>query len=1057
MSKIFYNKLFPFTLVLFSFLINISKVQAQCEIWDMTVVSECVPNTTTFNAVINFNHMNTSDSFKIQGNGHNYGYFAYSALPITLTGLEGNCTTNYEFVAKDKVTPTCTDFVVEGQVCCGTGDCNINIVDFEASNCVNNDLVNIAFDLEYNNTGNLGFDVFDQNGFVAYFLYSQLPVNITGFTAPTNQQFIYVQVCDNDNPNCCDVLEFTNPCYFSANDCEIRDMTVETNCVPGTTLFNATIDFNHSNTSDFFEVVGNGNNYGTFAYSALPIIIDGLEGNCSTQYEFVTRDVNTNNCTDFVNVGQVCCGSGSCNIQIVDLGVSDCISGDLVTITFDLEYNNTGNLGFDVFDQNGPVGYFLYSQLPVTVTSFTAPVNQQYIYVQVCDNDNPNCCDAMEFENPCYVSNNCEIWDMTVETICDTSSQLFTAIIDFNHNNPSDSFEIVGNGNNYGTYAYSALPVSIVGLEGNCSTQYEFVARDAINTSCHDFVNVGQVCCGSNSDCAVEIVEFTSSDCMNGDLVTVSFNLEYNNTGNLGFDVYGPNGFHTYYLYSQLPVTISGFPAITNQQNITLQVCDNDNSNCCDVIEFANPCYVPSNDCHIWDMTVETVCDSSNTLFNAIINFNHSNTSDSFRIQGNGIYYGTFAYGSLPITLSGLAANCTTNYEFVAIDDNSQNCSDFVNVGEVCCGNNNNCSVEIIEFTSSDCINNDIISVSFDLEYNNTGNLGFDVYGPNGFSAYFLYSQLPVTVTGIPAPTYQHNITIQVCDNDNPNCCDVIEFANPCFVPTNTCSIDSLTAEVISCDSTLFDVEINFVYSGSVSDSFKIVGNGNNYGFYAYSDLPVILSGLEANCTTNYEFIVIDQLTNSCSEDTGIGEVCCSNFNNIANSSYNIILHEADDNFDIIFNINHTLLNNCSFIVYANGDSIKTIYALDSIVEIGPLDCIENIDYNIDFYNTCTNDTVLSIVFDPEVICQTNGIDETSDFRLYYDLYSSNVVVINEDRENLMVEVFDVFGRKLFSKTTADQNYTKDISEFVSSVYFIKVSGSQSKTTKMVKAIVSNK
>ena len=79
------------------------------------------------------------------------------------------------------------------------------------------------------NTGGLGFDVFDDQGMVAFYNYSQLPVNMV-FDAPINQEYIFFKVCDNDDPDCCDEIEFLNPCYQSSSNCEIYDLSVITEC-----------------------------------------------------------------------------------------------------------------------------------------------------------------------------------------------------------------------------------------------------------------------------------------------------------------------------------------------------------------------------------------------------------------------------------------------------------------------------------------------------------------------------------------------------------------------------------------------------------------------------------------------------------------------------------------------------------------------------------------------------------------------------------------------------------------------------------------------------------
>ena len=56
--------------------------------------------------------------------------------------------------------------------------------------------------------------------------------------------------------------------------------------------------------------------------------------------------------------------------------------------------------------------------------------------------------------------------------------------------------------------------------------------------------------------------------------------------------------------------------------------------------------------------------------------------------------------------------------------------------------------------------------------------------------------------------------------------------------------------------------------------SFAIVGNGINYGTFAYFNLPVTLIGLDADCETEYEFVIIgpgrSQLFRFCRSRRGV-------------------------------------------------------------------------------------------------------------------------------------------------------------------------------------------
>ncbi len=79
------------------------------------------------------------------------------------------------------------------------------------------------------------------------------------------------------------------------------------------------------------------------------------------------------------------------------------------------------------------------------------------------------------------------------------------------------------------------------------------------------------------------------------------------------------------------------------------------------------------------------------------------------------------------------------------------------------------------------------------------------------------------------------------------------------------CSIDAINAEITACEEDLFDISINFEYENT-SENFTVTGNGNNYGTFAYSELPITLTSLDADCETPYEFVVTDVENNDCSD-----------------------------------------------------------------------------------------------------------------------------------------------------------------------------------------------
>lgn len=96
------------------------------------------------------------------------------------------------------------------------------------------------------------------------------------------------------------------------------------------------------------------------------------------------------------------------------------------------------------------LGTWLYESLPVTLPFFevngAAP-----IVLTVCDHDNSDCCETFVLDAIDCNPNNCEIFSVELDPQCTGNN--FLVHMDFGYDNPqSDSFTVMGNNLNYGTF-----------------------------------------------------------------------------------------------------------------------------------------------------------------------------------------------------------------------------------------------------------------------------------------------------------------------------------------------------------------------------------------------------------------------------------------------------------------------------------------------------------------------------------------------------------------------------------------------------------------------------
>ena len=523
----------------------------------------------------------------------------------------------------------------------------------------------------------------------------------------------------------------------------------------------------------------------------------------------------------------------------------------------------------------------------------------------------------------------CEIWDVIAEAQDCNDLDSFYVQLDFNYEMVGDlGFTVMGNGNNYGTFPYSSLPINLGPFDGDCETTREFVVEDIQFPDCSDFAILGPICCPA--ECIISGIVVETIECTGVDQYSIIFDFDYQNVSGVGFDVYTQNDvFIGYFLYENLPITISDFPASGNPTDWIL-ICDNDSETCCQDLWFdALECGSGGN-CHIYDMVVEThECDESG-MFLIDIDFQFDNVGDNgFQVLGNGTDYGIFSYDSLFITLGPLDGDCSTDWEFVVKDVDFPECSDFVELGEVCC--EGACDIFEMVAVPIECTGDNLYSLVIDFEYENVTGDGFDVFGPGGvFIGYYLYENLPITILEFPASGNDYD-WLNVCDNDNESCCQAIEFmALDC--DEGNCNIWDLIVEAYECneeDQFYVDLDFNFEHVGE--NGFMVLGNGNNYGTFSYDSLYITLGPFEGDCETGYEFIVVDVDFPECSEEFGLGEVCCSGECNIYDLVVDPVECTGNNTYDLYVNFEYSNVNGSGFDVYGPGNVYIGYYLYDDL------------------------------------------------------------------------------------------------------------------------------
>lgn len=670
------------------------------------------------------------------------------------------------------------------------------------------------------------------------------------------------------------------PVFFLATvlsaqvECHITGLTATVSPIdPASCQYVVVLNFQHTGTTNQYTVHGNGNNYGTFPYSNVPVTLGPFTaGNAATTREFVVRDAVFEGCSASVVVTIPACSAVTpCSIYDMVVTPGDCVPGsNNYNLTLNFQVTSPTNALFDVFAANGQIlGTYALSALPVQINNFPASGNANDV-IKVCINDSDNCCKVKEFPAPdCNTTPTCFIDGLMVTTGQCTSNTTYQVTVNFTALYPTavDSFRVFANGAFLGKFGSNQLPLTIPNFP------YNGGANDVI-----------KVCIGNEDLGCCATREFPVPACLNGNpceitqLVLDPGECHNNGTYNLlvNFDVAGigvPDSFRVYannntflgsFGTNQLPLTIHNFPW-SGGANDVITVCVGNNTaagGCCRTQQFAAPdCFNPGTPCEVFNLTVQTGECTSNTTYQLHVNFQVESSTpvDSFRVFANGAFFGRYGMNQLPLLIPNFPYNGGANDVIkICIATPLTECCRILEFPVPTCIGGGPCEITQLVVDPGECHDNGT--------YNLIVNFGvagislpdsFRVYANNNtFLGTFGTNQLPLTIHNFPWSGGAHDV-ITVCVGNNTatgGCCRTLEFAAPdCFDPSGPCEIFNLTVQSGECTSnTTYQLYVNFqLVSATPVDSFIVFANGVFFGRFPMSQLPLMIPNFPYNGGAN--------------------------------------------------------------------------------------------------------------------------------------------------------------------------------------------------------------
>ncbi|HNG88729.1 MAG TPA: hypothetical protein PK858_00940, partial [Saprospiraceae bacterium] len=590
------------------------------------------------------------------------------------------------------------------------------------------------------------------------------------------------------------------------------------------------------------------------------------------------------------------CGNQNCEIYNLKIEPGTCTSDSTYKAVIRFDVFNPPSTKFAVVVNGVNLGIYDLSQLPLTLNNLPSNgASTDVLKVCMVVPGALTCCRTLEYQGPICGNQNCEIYNLTAQVGDCTSDSTYKLTLNFQVNNPGNSlFEVWAGGTKYlGAFPLSQLPLVIPNYpEGNA---YHFV-KVCINdhpNCCRTVQFVGRNC---GAACEITNLSVVTGLCTGDSTYKVTINFGVNNPLTDMFSVVGNGHFLGFYKLGQLPLTLE-FP--WNGGNFDLiEVCavTAPGIACCKKIEFAVPDCILHPVCEIYDLTVQTGDCTSDSSYQAKVNFKVTGSSaQTFTLWANGQVLGTYNLSQLPLAIQNFPWNGGL-FDAVKVCMNNPDPA-----APPCCRTKefavpnclSQCDIVDLEMLVGDCTSDSTYKVKINFQVIGSSSNVFGVWVNGQNIGFYNLSQLPLTLTVHSDGGLTDAIKVCLMGNNMGQvlCCRTQEVEVPGCIDMN-CHIWDVQVLKTPCLCGKFFAIVSFQHQHGGAGGFDIMGNGQNYGNFPYSATqPIILGPLMGDGTTPYEFVVKDHLHPDCRDFAVLGKVECSTpTDELAGSSGHMLL-----------------------------------------------------------------------------------------------------------------------------------------------------------------------
>ena len=463
------------------------------------------------------------------------------------------------------------------------------------------------------------------------------------------------------------------------------------------------------------------------------------------------------------------------------------------------------------------------------------------------------------------ISAQCGIGSPTAENVECITNASYSFDLNFTiSDNALDSFDVYNNGILVNRYSVDQLPVKVINNVYTSFSVDTFKLID-IKSGCHTNLIVPNPC-----DCAVFDPVYSKIDC-NEDSFYILLSLKHINNSD-SFDIGYVERYFGAYLFKNLPVKIGPFPNIDTVYSLYL--ADKEDIFC--DIEFP----VNSGDCpqcEITNLSLDSYTCDDDYNKNIYFSFDHANSgTKGYDVYIDDTKYATFDFNNNTVIdtsfirdifeLNSIEIECEDTLHIKLVDVENPDCSFESEFTSFCC---ELCEVGAIDIRDKECTSDSTFNFILDFDYAKNRTDSFTLVLNDTENKYSL-TALPLHFNNYPV---DDNITASVC-LDGGKCCNDVEFEAP-DCEYFDCNISGALYSITYDSISKYWVNINELVHKSTSDSFTLAGNGNKYGTFAYTELPIQLGPYICMDSLNLEYIFKDSKVDDCTYVIEPGVIDC--------------------------------------------------------------------------------------------------------------------------------------------------------------------------------------